>query len=479
MNENIDENLEKLADYFLQNTNVLSQLSVSDRQDVLQLASTIANKAKDQVTRKKGYDLLYKCCFSMDLDIKELWNIYWMINRVAFTDYKFKIAGNIDELYRFIFKKIYGMVDTSFQKIDNPDSNIVVMVTSQFLSEGHAPTRRILDYAYTLLTSLHKSVLIINDSGLNFYPCNCIDQGVFPIFIDSYNDLKKKEYKGVEIPFYQIPTRMPDIYAINETLSIIYELKPGLVYNIGGSSLVTDLCSIFTKTASFPCSTNIPVTMSQYLLVGRMINETDKDRLQRLEPYQQIVETVVNFQLPADHSFFYSRSQFGLKETDFVIGIVGNRLDTEIDDTFIDIMNKILSRFEVQFLLIGNVSHKEKIFKNVEHPEWIHFADALKEADQAIELFDIYCNPIRNGGGRSGFEALAHGVPVVTTKYGDVYYTCGEDFSVRDDEEYIQIVEKYVTDKQYMMEMEEKAKKRSNYLSDLSKTQGDILKQIL
>lgn len=478
---NMDElnRMEKIVDYFLENKQRMIELSSLEGQDVLQLASLLAKDAEDHDLKNKGYNLLYSCCYFLRLDIKELWNIYWILTRAVFIDNRVKLNGNLDELYQMIFHKVVEVVQMPFEKIDDKKSNLIVMITSQFLGINHAPTRRILDYAYTFITFLNKKVVIINDSGLNFYPFSFLEQEFIPNFLHEYDNMESISYRGLGIPFLQISNYMPDIDDMKKILSIIYELKPALVYNIGGSSLLADLCGTFTKTVAFSCSTQIPISMSKFLLVGRKINEADKDRIERLEPYQQIVETVVNYQLPERHSCFYERSQFGLKESDFVIGLVGNRLDTEIDASFIKVIRQILNIFDVHFLIIGTISNKRRITENVERAERIHFAGELQEADQVMGLIDVYCNPMRNGGGRSSFEALAHGIPVITMKYGDVYYTCGEVFSVNDKGEYVRSVEKYITDSEYMIRMREAAKERAGYLSDLVTAQGDILKKIL
>ena len=275
----------------------------------------------------------------------------------------------------------------------------------------------------------------------------------------------------------QLSSYMPDIYCLNETLLKIYKLRPELIYNIGGSSLLSDLCATFTKTASLPCSNNIPITMSRYLLVGRTLEESDQERLYRLEPYQQVIETVTNYQLaPCNQQ--YERSQFGLTEDDFVLGIIGNRLNDELDDKFISVLHQISNQFPVHFLFIGNLQ-KNRITDNAPDINRFHFAGLLSEASQAIRLFDIYCNPMRNGGGRSSFEALAQGVPVITLQYGDVYYTCGKEFSTVDYEHYIKKIGQYITDLEYRKEMKEKAITRANSLSNIGKTQSEILKQIL
>lgn len=50
------------------------------------------------------------------------------------------------------------------------------------------------------------------------------------------------------------------------------------------------------------------------------------------------------------------------------------------------------------------------------------------DALSRICLSDLYVNSIRKGGATSAVEALSVGVPVLTTNYGDVAGTVGEDF---------------------------------------------------
>ncbi len=470
---------EKLITYFLSRLEQLRGLSAAEGRDVMQLASHTALNCQNRELKNKSLDLLYNCCFYLkDADIKELWNIYWILDYYLFTDHNAKISGNLDELYRYIFTIILGNITDSYERLENPDSNLILMITSQFLGIGHAPTRRILDYSYTIATSLHKKVMIINDAGLNIYPCACLEQSHALHFGHELDAKKGIRYKDISIPFMQISGYMPDFYTINETLREIYQLQPELVYNIGGSSLLADACSLFTKTASFPCSTNIPISMSKYLLVGRALNEADQSRLERLEDYQEVIETVVNYELQESNRQ-YNRSDFGIPSDGFVIGIVGNRLDSEISDSFISLMNAAINQQNAHFLIIGLVNRKARIENGILKTENLHFAGALKDGSQAIKLFDVYWNPDRSGGGRSSFEALAHGIPVVTLKFGDVYYTCGDEFGVEKNDDFLKQLDHYIRDKEYMKIMKDKSLERAACLSNLSETQEKILEQIL
>lgn len=471
-------NSENLVTYFLLHLEKLSCLSLAEGRDVLQLASYTAIHSNDYNLKNKCLDLLYYSCFYIkNLDMKELWNIYWILTRALFADNNTKITEPLDELYRLIFTKVLENVTDPYEKLEHTDSNLVIVTTGQFLGSGHAPTRRTLDYAYTIATELKKQVMIINDAGLNFYPCACLEQNFLPNYLEELTRTSIINYKGMRIPFMQLSGYMPDIYVLNETLRKIYQLRPELVYNIGGSSLLSDLCALFTKTACLPCSTSIPSSMSKYLLVGRKLEETDEKRLERLEPYQEIIETVINYELAVSNTQ-YHRSAFNLSPEHFVIGVVGNRLDEEASDEFILLVEKAIQKWNVHFLFIGEIHNTDRFKSQISQCENIHLAGMLPEASQAMTLFNLYWNPKRSGGGRSSFEALAHGVPVVTLKHGDVYYTCGEPFSVNTYEDYLERTKSFIEDPEYCSVMKENALKRAAYLSDLPKTQGEILDKI-
>ncbi|MCI8282952.1 MAG: glycosyltransferase family 4 protein [Lachnospiraceae bacterium] len=471
-------NSEKIVYYFLSNLDNLRSLSEAEGRDVLHLASYTAFHCQNSILKNKCLDLLYHCCFYLkDIDLKELWNIYWILNRALFTDYNVRLTGNIDELYKHIFVIVLKKITDQYERLE-AGSNLILMVTSQFLGINHAPTRRILDYSYTIATSLHKRVMIINDAGLNYYPCACLEQNFTPAYFPELNNTKIISYKEINIPFMQIPGYMPDIYSLKENLREIYQLQPELVYNIGGSSIFADLCSLFTKTACFPCSTNIPQSMSKYLLVGRNLNESDKLRLERMESYQEIIETVVNYELQESPKQ-YTRTEFGIPSDSFVIGVIGNRLDSEISDEFICLMDMAINQFDVHFLIIGSIIEENRIKNNVMRSQNLHFTGYLSETSEAMKLLDIYWNSKRSGGGRSSFEALANGIPVTTLKFGDVYYTCGNEFGVEKDSDFLQQLDLYINEKEYLKTMKKKSLERAACLSDLPGTQKKILEQIL
>lgn len=478
MHEEEIRRTKKILAYFLNNPETLKKISLDEMKDLFRMAVITMKNCEDQECWEMGIQLFYESCLTADLDIKDMWAIYWQLTYCKFSRYGVGRGIDLTNLYRRIFRYMDEKTK-KYKEIEHADSNLIVMVTSQMLGIGHAPTRRILDYSYAISNALNKKVMIINDFGLHYKTQDYLD------FLDrSFNFLTELagvaflRYKDKKFLFKQLNGEQPDIDEINETLEMIYQLKPELVYNIGGSSLLTDLCGTFTKTACFPCSSNIPISMSQNLFVGRKLADGDRERLGSLEPYQRVHETVINYQMDGSR-MVYSRKQFGLKKEMFLISVIGNRLSKEFDSRFAAVMNHIMEKAEVHFLVIGDDKNMETIKNTIKRKENVHFTGALADASQAVKLCDLYCNPLRSGGGRSSFEALTQGVPVVTLEYGDVYYTCGEKFGVKNEEEYTDKVIYYVQHPEYRREMSEEARKRAAYLSDIEKTQSELLKKIL
>lgn len=471
------EKTKSIIQYFLNHESVLKEISLEEVRDLLDMISQATNSSDDDDLWEMGALCFFKCCMLTDLTIEEMWQTYWKLSHWKFSKPGRGKSIHLDKLYRHIFFMVKENIDCTYEKIKHPHNNRIVMVTSQFLTIQHAPTRRILDYSYAIANALGKECMIINDAGMNFIRFPNLDfYGQALNFFENYNHFQSLSYKDKEFTFKQLDKRQPDLDSLRNVLQEIYEMRPGLVYNIGGSSLLTDLCSMFTKTACFPCSTNIPISMSEHLFVGRKLTENDSGRLNELESYQKVYETVVNFQLDQSTQT-YSRKQFGISEETFLIAIVGTRLGVELDEEFVNsIIKPILDKTDSNFLVIGPDEEIQESIKNI---DGIYFAGSLPDAFEAVKLCDLYCNTLRDGGGRSGFEALACGVPVVTLKYGDVYHVCGEEFAVDNREDYVNKVIDYVRSPALRQKAIQQAEKRALYLSDIEKTQSELLNQIL
>ena len=108
---------------------------------------------------------------------------------------------------------------------------------------------------------------------------------------------------------------------------------------------------------------------------------------------------------PQEHD--YTRQELGIWEHGFVLMIVGWRLDSEIADDFLAMLDRIAAQREnVQVVFMGRYESWQSIQTGYERL-WKHTRYLGKQED-ALAVFacgDLYVNPRRAGGGSSVAEA--------------------------------------------------------------------------
>ena len=455
----------KIIEYFLRNDGEINRLTNEERNDLMILSCSLLATTSDSNICSKAITILYKVAFLDDISLEEAWQIYWIINNAIFSKNINLLEGSLLSLYKHIYHFINSMVvlDLPYIEIEARNNDSIVIITNQFLQEGHAPTVRALDYSYTLQKHLNMKVIIINSREMNYHRNPQLEPSVTFNYIQEYSAINTYSYKSETFDFFQIDAMMPDVGVFQKMTELIYEINPWMVFNIGASNVLTDLCTRFTTTASLPCSYQIPVTCSKYLLLGRKLNDKDK---YKIEPYQKIIETEINY-IIRDSQTVYKREDFGINKDVFLISIIGNRLDQELTSDFIKLLNRMINNpYPIEIAIIGKINN-ENLILNLMKSSKVHLIGPLIDASEFLKESDLYVNPKRKGGGRSSFEALHYHVPVVTLDYGDVYYTCGKDFAVTSFDEMYELIIKYYNEKDFYSEKKALANKRALELSNL------------
>jgi glycosyltransferase involved in cell wall biosynthesis len=459
----------KIIDYFFMNSRIIAGISKDERDDLMKLICSVIALDYPNEIKSRAITVLYRTAFLDDMSLEEAWQIYWVITSTTFSNSEAVLPeGSLYTLYKYIYSFICSMVnlDMPYRPVESRNQDCIVILVSQFLSEGHAPTIRALDYAYTLKKYLHKEIKLINTGETNFYRNPNLEPSIKFNHFQAYSSYRAIEYKEEKFEFYQVDSEMPNIDCYQNLVDMIYELNPLLVYNIGASSIAADLCTSFTTTASLPCSNQIPVSCSKYLMVGRQLEDADEERLLELESYQKVIETEINYLIRSSDTV-YTREQFGIRKDIFLLTIVGNRLDEEITPDFMKLIKEITSEQEgIEVAVVGRLVNRAKL-EVLQSDNKIHYLGALEDASEFIKISDLYLNPNRSGGGRSGFEALHYGIPVVTLEFGDVYYTSGKVFSVKNYDDMYKLIIKYCNDKDFYRQMQKQAFERSDILSSL------------
>ena len=444
------------------------------------------NRSKSENIRddiyNKSLDVMYSLAGENSLNFNVRWHIFNILRAELFIFPDSVITlGSLDELYDKIFVYFEHQLRKrlKFSANKTKRNNHIIITTSQFLSPQHSPTKRVLDYAVTIQNNLEIPVKIINDALTSFIRCDELEPSFNSDHIAVYDEANMVEHEGHEFQFKQMPANsMPNIELCKQLITLIQSDNPRLVLNIGGASLVSDICRKFTDTACLPCSYDIPISCSKYLLVPRPITEADKPRLGRIRKTQQIIETNINYSFP-NASKDYCREDFNFDDKNFIISIVGNRLTFEVDEGLIINLERLLNSYSmIGILVIGEVSDHCAFKVRLGKFSQVNFAGPIQEGSQAIKITDLFVNPLRKGGGRSVFESLFHGVPVVTPKFGDGYYAAGNDFSINKFDDLYDVTSRYLFDKEFYYALREKALQRSKILGNIVQTQSKMLEKI-
>lgn len=448
-----------------------------DISDYVFIKSFLLYATKDRLVYK---ELLKKCAESPKITKETRFVLYYQFVRFNFLNPEVvneSIVELMEDLYTKIYQSFYEEVQDIYKFIPREERNedFVVVFSSQVLSETHAPTKTLLDRCYILETELNKKVFIINTAEM--YSLNgdfCGFRPCVPSYNEEFCEWNTYPYKDKEFDFFQCPREMPSVEMIRIILEVIMSKKPYYIINIGGSSIVSDMCSNVVPTLTLSTVfSGRSTTRGQFQAVGREINEEDKRWLRRNKlPEDHLLQSVFTFAFKEQQTIL-SREQLGLPEDGFVVAVIGARLEQEVDETFLRVLVQLMeSNMYVVFVgdffrfdeLSGKYPVMKKRGKNLGFQE-----DVLA----VLDCCDLYINPRRTGGGSSAAEALYKGVPVISQEFGDVSVAVGSDFLVEDYEEMYQLAIRYLTEKDFYDIMSRKARERSKRLLD---TKGEFEK---
>lgn len=357
--------------------------------------------------------------------------------------------------------------------------DFILVITVQFLSENHAPTRTALERVYTLGKWMGKRVFLLNTREL------ATILGYLPLYdvyhrniINDYDIKTKYYYKDYEFSFCQIPDEMPEFGRVEEILKFIRRIKPYMIMVIGNASIVGDICGDIVPTICIPVTfSTIPFKDNQYICIGRHLEDEERTNLKEAGyPVEHIIEGTFTFDLKRQQRKF-TRKQLGLPEDKFLLIVIGIRLSTELNETFFHYLTQTFM-FGAHLVFVGRLDN---------YDDWCEMYPNLKEHSSSlgmqedvlaiVELCNLYINPYRIGGGFSLAECFSKGLPAVTINFGDVAAAAGSDFYVKNYEEMVLQIKRYIEDKQYYIEMSKKAKERVEQLTNSKAAMEEILEK--
>ncbi len=334
------------------------------------------------------------------------------------------------------------------------NKNLVIVMTDQFITIQHGPTKTALDRCYVIKKKMHKNVFLINTADalplVGEVPFFMIQVGNH---IPEYIEKTEVEWKGEKFTYYQCDEGMPDIGEIEQVLLAIMKLKPSMIVAVGGTSILMALANEIVPTISIGLTqSGVVTTLTDYQVV-------DYNMLDYVKPIVEQSGRTMEHIIPGKFTFslkpqteFITRKDIGIPENAFVMAMVGARLDQEITDEFLTMLESVMND-RMMVVLIGVCDTYKDMISN--HPlleNHVMYLGFCKDILSRLEVCDLYVNPIRAGGGTSVVEAMSKEKPAITINYGDVSGIVGERFCCETLGDMAKLIRRYEADTDFYHE---------------------------
>lgn len=375
-------------------------------------------------------------------------------------------------LFKKQLREVLGKLNQNIAYIpyDARNHNRIIMLIEPMLGARHAPTKKMANI-YNYLESLGYDVYVyatnyklIQMVEMTYWWKAAVTNALF-----EENTEFRLDYYGVQIKgcyvMYSEDNYFDIIRSIREE---IRQFNPAFVLTIGDSNILGDSCQEFTDVVTMGCTNTVPITASR--IIARYFANTKeimKMFEQCLEEEQTVIEYIHADELELPEKSEYTRELLKMGENDFVIVIAGHRLDDEVTQDIIDILNIILEKeWQCKVLFIGDC----KVLKNklTQNLYWnrFRFVGETENFRATIALGDLFLNPPRKGGGTGALYAAQSGVPVLTLGNCDVAYI-GERVVCDKLEDMPEIVHRYIYDEKFMREQKEYCKQQAKGMTNI------------
>jgi glycosyltransferase involved in cell wall biosynthesis len=411
-----------------------------------------------------------KICKNINVDINIRIFLYWQLVRISFLNKEILKSINIKEIYDSILDTVnQSSALKEISEIKEKNKQIAVFITNQFLSYEHSPTKILLSMIKSINDKFSEidEIYIFNSTEMpKISPCSYYKPLVFNHINISdeyfYYLMKLASIDRCEVNYFDDIDETNSLKKIDSMLEEIYNLKPNFIISIGGSNILADMCNNFTDVYTYGTTRDIPIAKSKYLV--KSLNTTKIKEI-LINDKQSIIEMPQGFfGLEDKYDELYTREEFEIPKDLFLISIVGNRLEEELSDKFIDICKDILTKNKnTGIVFIGEYKKewlKNKLPRDVYNRLYtIGFKNNLISA---ITLSNMFLNPKRTGGGYSGLAAISCNIPVISINTGDVSELLSDEFKVSSYSEMLDLVNSIIENNDLYISMCDKTKTLSN-----------------
>jgi hypothetical protein len=389
--------------------------------------------------------------------------IYWSMQRQLFLmrmdmasvpDF---VAGRVFPFYERLLKQVSLRLGLSpvARAAGKPATGRVVIVTNQFLSDQHQPSRDLLTQVVRLQRDLGRTVLALNT--------NMMPDRYYSPFIPPFAAAVEESLSGDQtIPFGNDTVRLlsstvPGITAdkLNGFFTVVEDFDPDLVIAFGGSVIVADLLASARPLLCIPTTTGEIISLADIVLdYGGRTAPPGEGRLARSwRPFR------LGMALQDDGTA--TRAEYGAADDAFLYVVVGNRLDAEVDTAFVALLERVLDAVpHGEVLFAGTVDALPDRLAASRHAARLRCLGHVERIGALLALCDAFLNPRRTGGGGGAAHALASGLPILAFDGGDVASIAGPGFIVGDSDAFVERAVALATDPALLSRSRENARSR-------------------
>ena len=317
----------------------------------------------------------------------------------------------------------------------------VAILSPQFLSAHHAPSRKALNIGAHLH---HEHGIEVHQLINNCLPTSCPQTFYQSIQARGNPQLEGRQTIGtsyldfpeVNTPFFTLPQGAFSLPKVDALFSYIEEHCIDGLITIGDNYLYTDLLTDVLPSLYIPTGSGVPFAQTDVIWLNEeAVTDYDRELAQSLG-FQTVHEGLFLFSILGKGQDA-TKTDFHLPENSFVYAVVGGRLTQELTDEFVHFCHELLETVPQAMLLFAGTKELEleRYFKR-EVWDRVQNVGFQRDLRGFYGACDAYLNPFRKGGGTSGQMALLEGVPVITLKEGDVGSAAGEAIALEDKNAY-------------------------------------------
>lgn len=307
----------------------------------------------------------------------------------------------------------------------------LAIVVDQLLHPSHAPTKVILDYARALKEIYPQwEIKIFVEDNLYLNP----DEVFLPLcYSSAQSESAARDHRnylnGYDIDIYYVNGSGPRTRRTKEMLEQVYAFQPEIIWTGSTRSPAADILYESYPIVSMPMGSTYFTNRADIYLTPYPDEVIKNNSVYGLLEARRIFPLAAAVNLPEPVSV-KTPADYGLQRDKFVIVTVGNRLDAEMSEDFIDKVVGFLNQHpDCCWLIVG--PRKSTYL----HNRWLSvmsqkilLVDFEPDLPALYKLCHVYLNPIRSGGGISIAMAMAAGLPVVISSHpSDGLFWTGEE----------------------------------------------------